>query len=346
MYPLTNKRYYYASGNTAKGLINFLHTNIHNIDQVFVLHHPSHLMKTNILKQMIDEVEEKYELEIIYSPFGREFLEGIVVREKSLAIITDTITTDQIKHTEDILIPSQEKIFHHEKKKEKENREKAYHHLGTALSIHDDLEKIYIREMDFSKADHIAENFIHKLLANVSKENQSPHIYRRMFGATTADGAVNIVPQIIENLSQRVYIKGRAGTGKSVFMNKVAKACEDHGFDIEIYHCSFDPESIDMVLVPELDFCIFDSTSPHEYNAERDKDKVIDLYKETVTPGVDERFSKEIGEITNRYKSFVKKGIKSLQKAKFWQDEIEKNFMTVDQREIQKVISDLIRKIR
>src|SRR5699024_12618825 len=78
--------------------------------------------------------------------------------------------------------------------------------------------------------------------------------------SNTSDGAVNIVPSLIHPLKNRYYLKGRAGTGKSHFMKKVMQACQRHGFDIELYHCSFDPNSVDMVLVRDLDFCIFDST--------------------------------------------------------------------------------------
>ena len=36
-----------------------------------------------------------------------------------------------------------------------------------------------------------------------------------------------------------------------------------HYFDVEIYHCGFDPHSLDMVIVREVGIAIFDSTSPH-----------------------------------------------------------------------------------
>lgn len=345
MYPLTNKRYYFVSGNTTKGFFNLLHTNIKNIDQIFVLNHPSYFLKTAILKELIHKFEDHYNLEIIYSAVGTEYLEGIIIRERSLAFITDTIKGN-INNVVNVSITDDQipqKDFTGDIKKESEHLEEAYEHFTTALKIHDDLEKIYIREMDFSKADEMAENFIHKLLTNISPKNRQPHIYRRLFGATTANGPINIVPQVFKDLSHRVYIKGRAGTGKSVFMKKVAKACEDYGLNIEMYHCSFDPDSIDMVLVPDLDFCIFDSTDPHAFNPEKDGDIIIDLYKDAVAPGVDERYSKEIDEVTKRYKSSLQDGVKSLQRGKSWRLKIERNYVGVDESIIKKITEDLIK---
>src|SRR5699024_10128680 len=170
----------------------------------------------------------------------------------------------------------------------------AYDSFKTGLAVHDDLEKIYIDQMDFNKADDVAEKFIKSLLRGVQEQNRKSYTYRRLFGTNTSDGAVNIVPSLIHPLKNRYYFKGRAGTGKAHFMKKVMQACQNHGFDIELYHCSFDPNSVDMVLVRDLDFCIFDSTDPHEVMPEREEDVVIDLYEKTVTTGTDEKFADEI----------------------------------------------------
>src|SRR5690606_31689042 len=102
-----------------------------------------------------------------------------------------------------------------------------------------------------------------------------------------ADGVVNEVPYILNQVKNVYHIKGRAGTGKSTFMRRVVAACEAYGFDLELYHCSFDPGSLDMLLVRELDFCIFDSTEPHEFFPTREGEQIIDLYEEAVNPGTD-----------------------------------------------------------
>src|SRR5699024_6248712 len=112
-----------------------------------------------------------------------------------------------------------------------------------------------------------------------------------------------------------------AGTGKSVFMKKVAEACMNHGLDIELYHCSFDPNSVDMVLVRDLDFCIFDSTAPHEKNPDRRDDVVIDLYEEAVAPGTDETYA---------YKSHMTKGMKYLIDGWSLIMEIERKYKYID----------------
>ena len=39
-------------------------------------------------------------------------------------------------------------------------------------------------------------------------------------------------------------------------LKKLAKVAEEKGFDVEVYHCGFDPNSLDMVIVRELGFAI------------------------------------------------------------------------------------------
>ncbi len=206
--------------------------------------------------------------------------------------------------------------------------QQAYDSFAEGLRIHDDLEAIYINQMDFERADEFAEDFITELLTDVPKKQREPRRFHRLFGTNTADGVVNVVPHLIENIKDVYYIKGRAGTGKSVFMKKIANACLDHGFDVEMYYCSFDPGSIDMVLVRELDFCIFDSTDPHEFFPQRDGEKVIDMYENFVAPGTDETYATEIDDVHKRYKSCMKKGVRFLKEAgeqwRKWEDDYMK----------------------
>src|SRR5699024_1583693 len=78
----------------------------------------------------------------------------------------------------------------------------------TGLAVHDDLEKIYIDQMDFNKADEVAEKFIQNLLKGVPEQNRKSYTYRRLFGTNTSDGAVNIVPSLINTLKIRYFLIG------------------------------------------------------------------------------------------------------------------------------------------
>ncbi len=348
---MSKQKHYYVTGNTSQGFINYLSTNIKNIEQIIVLKHCSHTIKTAVLQQLLQQFIKLDEpLEVICSPFGDEYLEGIIVRSRSLAVLSDTVMTSEVRNFAEIELKDWIPVEHSHTENLTERiqalREKSYVKLAKALKIHGELETIYIREMNFDKANRLADVFIKEILQDPSEQNKNPYIYHRLFGTNTDQGPVNKLPQIIEDVSNRVYIKGRAGTGKSVFLNKVMKACMDDGFDIEQYHCSFDLGSTDMILVPGLDLCVFDSTAPHEFSPDRNDDLVIDLYKETVTPGTDEKYAQVIQQITRKYKAILSEGTDDLKEAKFWQDKGEEPYVNIDPVKIISITKEVLKKIK
>src|SRR5699024_6795894 len=118
--------------------------------------------------------------------------------------------------------------------------EESYEQFAQGLKIHDELESIYVNEMNFERADEIANEFINDLFTDINKKENTSTIYKRLFGTNTPEGAVNIVPELLSSINHAYFIKGRAGTGKSTFMKKVLAVCKDLGFDIEFYHCRFE----------------------------------------------------------------------------------------------------------
>lgn len=344
------KKGYYVSGNTAEGFVNFLSSNTSNFHHHIILKHPSYKVKTSVIQEIINQTEAESELEVLYSSIGKEFLEGVIIRDKKIAVIDERIASSDLSGAFEMNLSlfAADELADNDFSVEEENIESymhsAYSNFASGLKIHDDLEAIYISEMNFEKADTIAEEFVETVLEDVSKHERNPDIVHRLFGTNTRDGVVNVVPEILSQLSKKYYIKGRAGTGKSTFMKKIMAACRDYGYDIELYHCSFDPNSIDMVLVRDLDFCLFDSTDPHEFFPNGEGDQVIDMYELAVNPGTDEKYADEINELNNRYKSFMKKGVGDLKKAGDIIGRLEQQFV-INQRDIEKITSFIKSKI-
>ncbi|WP_077328084.1 hypothetical protein [Virgibacillus siamensis] len=325
---------YYVTGNTAEGLVNFLDTNIERIQSVFLLQHPSQKFKSEVLRKLMGHY--KSDAEILLSPLGKAYLDGFITREKSLAVLDSTITDDGTFILLDRWFPSTQKIdpaFN-------TFIQRAHTSFEKGLRIHDELEKIYFNQMNFVRADEFAEEFIDNLLKDKASQGTNGHIFHRFFGTNTPDGVVNEVPHLIKDIKNVDYIKGRAGTGKSTFMKKLAKACAAKGFDTEVYHCSFDPNSLDMVLVRGLDFCIFDSTDPHEFFPKREGEQIVDLYKEFVVPGTDEKFADEIEKWNNRYKAYMKEGIHYLKKSGAILEEAEQK--KYSQEDVQQAVEYIV----
>lgn len=177
-------------------------------------------------------------------------------------------------------------------------------HFAEALLIHDAWEKYYIDNFDFGLIDSECMRLCGKILADKTA-NEGGIIRDRFLGAATAYGPVDYVEDITAELEKRYFIKGRPGSGKSTFLKKIIRAASERGFIVERYHCSFDPDSIDMLVIRGLNLCIFDSTAPHEHFPTRIGDEIIDFYDIAAKRNIDREFQGELTEITSSYKDKI-----------------------------------------
>ena len=81
--------------------------------------------------------------------------------------------------------------------------------------------------------------------------------------ANTVDGFRSYYSEIFGKCDRVYIIKGGSGTGKSRFMRECADALGE-GRKVEYFYCSFDPHSLDGIIIDE-EIAIIDGTAPHVY---------------------------------------------------------------------------------
>lgn len=199
--------------------------------------------------------------------------------------------------------------------------------FSRAKAFHDSQEKLYGKHMDWRAADQATQELLRRLLGGRKQEGPGREVHR-FFGAALPQGAVDCVPQLTQDLNCRVLLKGRPGTGKSTLLKKLARAAKEAGFAVELYHCSLDPKSLDLVVVRELSWCVLDSTAPHEYFPERPGDQVLDLYQRCVEPGTDQAWAGELSHLEDAYRSLVKAARGFLEEAR---ESLEKFYQSLPQ---------------
>lgn len=87
-------------------------------------------------------------------------------------------------------------------------------------------------------------------------------------GANTARGFTSCFDSILPRAQQKrmFYIKGGPGVGKSTLMKRFAHLAQEKGMEVEVFHCSSDPDSLDGVSIPSLGIGLMDGTAPHVYD--------------------------------------------------------------------------------
>lgn len=94
------------------------------------------------------------------------------------------------------------------------------------------------------------------------------HRFHFLAGGNTAQGFYSCFDSILpkERQKRMYYIKGGPGVGKSTLMKRFAKAAEEKGLEVEYFHCSSDPDSLDGISLPALGIGMMDGTAPHIYD--------------------------------------------------------------------------------
>ena len=345
--------HYFAEGNTARGYANLYESNIQNLHRLLILKGGSKACKSRLLKKTgLHYENEGYSLQYIHCPMNHEHIAGLIINELHVGVIDgkgiqrlDAKIANKKKCYLNIehlyaLTDKQEPLSMLTSKVMRLKQE-AYLWYEKALHIHDEWEAIFIDNMDFEKANALTEEMIVTLYGNTSSGKKGT-VNRRFLGAATPIGAIDYVPALTEGLLKRYFIKGRPGSGKSTMLKKIAIEAEMRGYDVEIYHCGLDPHSLDMVIVRELGFAIFDSTAPHEYFPERDGDEIVDVYATCITPGTDEDYAGDIKHIKERYQEKMKKGTEALHLAKQAEDELETVYESIVDMTREAVVEEKI----
>ena len=89
---------------------------------------------------------------------------------------------------------------------------------------------------------------------------------RFFLGANCPDGFISRFDHLYdpENGWFAYILKGGPGTGKSTLMRRAAEHALGQGVQVEMIHCSSDPDGLDAVIFPDYKACIVDGTAPQE----------------------------------------------------------------------------------
>jgi energy-coupling factor transporter ATP-binding protein EcfA2 len=311
-------RHIYAAGNTARGLWQFYHSVLKDVDRCYVITGAPGSGRSAFIKSIGEEMLQKgLDVEWIHSPFTNGIMDGVIFHQLQIGIVDGTsprhispgapfVAEKYVDLTAGSSFTSVNKerarLLH---QKISEGFHKAYQTFAEALQVHDEWEHVYITNMNVEKANEVTNEMIDRLLADQKREKQS-HVRHMFLGAATPQGPVDHIQNLTATIEKRFFIKGRPGSGKSTMLKKIAAEAEKRGFDVEVYHCGFDPNSLDMVILPERSIAIFDSTAPHEYDPERKTDEIVDMYERTIRAGTDEKYDSELHDIKNRYSRKMK----------------------------------------
>lgn len=328
---------YFLSANSSKGFISLFDDAREKCEKAYILKGCQGNGKSELIEKTAQTFfAEGYDVERIHCSSDVSSLDGVIMPKIGAAVFDGSlphILEARITGVNDIYINMSDYI---DTVKMNKNKQRAlelseninlsfkglYDNLAKAKTVHDDWEKVYLKHINFDVLNSLAETVSNKMIGDAYAE-KTAKVYKRFFGCATPSGNVNYIKNLTSDLTKRYFIKGRPGSGKSTMMAKIANNAIQRGLDTEIYYCSFDPDSLDMVLIRELGICIFDSTAPHEMFPSRVGDEIIDVYDAAIERGTDEKFAIELSKIKSLYAAYIRSGKVNLRRVVSLTEELE-----------------------
>lgn len=307
---------------TGQGMKNVYQELMKEAESVYFLKGVYGFKVSDLLKEIgYTYINKGFDVEFFYDPLFENTVEATFVKSKNVLYLQATNPS-----LEPILLGTRDKVISlYECLDEGRLRadgkkletlaleagtchEKCFQSLSSAIKIHDKWEIETQRHMNWKGLDRQIEELMEDVFSSI-RLNKTGNLTHRLLGTLTPDGARDTFQNITKGLDKRLFIKGYPGTGKSSSMKKLAKEASARGFDVQMVWCGLDSNSIDMVILPELKFCIFDSTLPHEYfpDETRKGDEIFDTAKHCKITTVEE---KNIRTIVLKYREAMDHAVK------------------------------------
>lgn len=352
---------YFVCANSGKGFVNYFPELLAKQRRVYILKGGPGTGKSTLMRRLGRTfMEEGHRVEAIACSGDPASLDGILLREEGIAVVDGTAP-----HVIEPSLPgavgeylsfspvwdSRKLIPHREElqglaEKGKESYRKLYDALAKAKEIRHREEEIYRQGLDFSALDEVAQTLILRLLEDVPKADSPAVTEDRFLSALTPSGVVHHLEALTEDCSVRCFIRGGAGTGKSTLLKKLAKAAAEKGQRTLRYHCSLDPDRLDMVCLPQWGICAFDATAPHEGFPSREGDLLVDLSEAALRAGVEEENHETLALLRRSYRNVLGEAMEALGNARAFHDAQEAIYRTaVDFTAVNQIEEGLKKKI-
>lgn len=335
-------KHYYAGSNSSQGFYSLYDEALKGLGQLYILKGGPGTGKSTLIKRVGNALAEQgWDIEFLHCSSDNESLDGVIVTELNVGIVDGTAphivdpkypgaveriinlgdfrNDDLLKDHKDDIVEITNIIS--------ETFSKAYLHFAAAKKAHDEMEDIYLSALDFEKADRVTEDLLDKIFAGDAAVENLPVVKHLFFGAATPKGPVDFIDNLTEDIQKRYIVKGRAGSGKSTMMKKIGARAEELGYGVQYFHCAFDPDSLDMVIIPALGTAVLDGTAPHVIGPTRSNDEVVDMFQLCMDTEVETRKAEELRRAEAPYKAFMKQGTASLLEAKQKHDALEKFYV-------------------
>jgi hypothetical protein len=286
----------FAGGNTAEGFRSFYNHIIgQDAARVIVIKGGPGVGKSTFMKRIADHITGLGQsVDFFHCSSDPSSLDGVVFPDIGVALIDGTAphtvdprfpgAVDEILYlgdywNESAIRASRDDIVACTKNISR-LFQRAYRFLRTAGDVLDDWSEANAEALITGAANKIARSVVEQVAGDAPVAD-CPGAERHLFAsAITPDGFVNYLETVVSGCSRRYVVRGGPGSGKSTLICRVAARAVECGMDVELFHCSLNPASLEHLVIPSIGTAIVTSVEPHEWKGMPDSsvdDVIIDM---------------------------------------------------------------------
>jgi ABC-type lipoprotein export system ATPase subunit len=273
---------FFAGGNTIRGFHSFFHyIPGAAARRLIIIKGGPGTGKSTLMKQLGQKAREAgRDTELFYCSSDNQSLDGLHVPELGFAMVDGTAphvidprvpgAYDEILNLGDcwdaeLLRPHKEDIA----VLVRQNGEwftQAYQYLKEAAAVMEKLRHLTGLAMDRPAVSRMTHQLLGEFIGSLPSTDEDGGERHLFGGANTPAGPVNFYPSIVRGAERLFLLTGDPGTGKSTLLQQVFTAVRRTGHRAEAYHCAFDPDRLDAVIVPAVRTVFIKVTYPHSFS--------------------------------------------------------------------------------
>ncbi|MBO8128879.1 MAG: hypothetical protein H0Z39_06740 [Peptococcaceae bacterium] len=335
-------RKFFPGGNTCRGFYSYYDYIIKpDATRILVIKGGPGVGKSTFMRKIGEEMRERgYDIEYHCCSSDNGSIDGVVIPDIGVALIDGTAphvvdpknpgAVDEIIHlgdfwNEDLLRANKENVLNSNRRVGR-LFQIAYCQLAEAKVIKDEMESYVTESQNFALVNRATADLLQGIFGRVTPQYEQEPRDRHLFAsAISPEGVVNHIGTLLQDITQIYVIKGMPGTGRSTLVKKIAGEAHALGLDTEVYHCAFEPEEIDLVVIPSLQAAVLKNVAEVGFDPgvlSNVKVTRIDL-DEFVNRRVLDVYSVELMSAKERFAAALNRAIRYISDAKLTHDYME-----------------------
>jgi hypothetical protein len=332
----------FPGGNTTVGFYNrFQYIIGPEANRIFIIKGGPGVGKSTFMNAISEEmVSRGYDLEHHHCSSDPDSLDALVIPSLKVALMDGTAphivdpknpgAVDEIINLGEFW--QEDNIVRHKEEVLKTNKKVsrlfniAYSLLRQSRAAYEEWKGYVEDAVDEVKYNRITRLLIENVLQDVVPNDLTAPKARHLFGSAITPKGVLDYKETLLTKDMRVFsIKGQPGTGVKQLIARVAQAAGEKGLYTEQFHCPYEPDELDLLIIPSINTAVMNTSQPYHYDLDGQEikpaeeiDLDICLNKNALMEYEPERMDAEL-----RSRDLLEKAIAHLTRAKAAHDEAE-----------------------